>query len=499
MQVANRIYATVFDARWVKEQWPEHWIRRVPSTVIGLVAALFVTVILLGLLLFQIQRTRLSARLNARLTAQVGVSDSLRQVTEAVNTRLSEQVRVSDSLRTVEATVNVRLSDQIQVSDSLRGIAEERLDEARAARLETMTIALASKAVRELKLGDAELGALLARQAFLLSQVGEGEFLDPIYDALVQTLNALDDMEAVVRGGPRILAGQRAGVHAVAYSPDGRWVASASEDGAVGLWEREDARSFRLLQGHTDDVRSLAFSPDGARLASAGDDHLVQVWSRLDQEQPDREQVGRHQGGVWTVAFSPDGRRLASAGADHAIQVWDLRGQDTPVALRVFARIRALAFGPKGELLFFGSEDGTIKRWAWRRTTNQVDAWEGQQGRLYTLAFSPKGDLLASGGDEPQVRLWRVNTPDMTLEPGPVLRGHEGPIYAVAFSLDGTRLASGSADHSVQVWDVEQVHRSPILLQDHTAWVRSRGLQPGRHPAGLGQRRPERADLERSA
>ncbi len=524
LAVRNPIYAAVFNRRWVKEQWPEAWYKRVPPAVIGLVAALFAAVLLLGLFLFQAEKTRqaqartaLQETLNAQLSDQIQVADSLRRVTEeevevsdslraselAVNVQLSDQIRVADSLRRVtEATneqlsaqirvadslwqatevANEQLSAQIRVVDSLRTIAEARLNEARRARLETLTIALASKALRQLKLGDAALGALLARQAFLFSQAGEGEFLDPVYDALIRTLNALGDGNTTA-GGPDVLALNGAGVRAVAYSPDGRWVASASEDGAIMLWSPETG-AVKRLDGHTASVRSLAFSPDGTWLASGGDDAALQLWYNLETPQPGRRRVGSHQGGVWAVAFAPDGKCLASAGADRVVTITDLdtRAEIGSLSLSGSGRVRTLAFSPKGERLAVGGEDGTLRLWTWAQPGRAPLAWNAGQGRLLALAFSPNGTRLASGGDHPTIRFWDIDPPEALPEAPPrlerSLRGHESSVNAVAFSPDGERFAAASSDHSVQVWRVSRLDNSPLLLQDHTAWVWSLAFSP---------------------
>ena len=523
LAINNLIYTTVFDRAWLKKQWPEHWLRRVPPAVLGLIAAVFVAVVLLSLFVFQTQRTeqaqrqsaqqalantQLSAQvqrsdlLNIALSNQARVSDSLRMGAETINAQLSNQVRISDSLTQV---VNRQLSDevelvdtllaimekvdtqrgelsrQVQLSDSLRTVAVAQLGETQAARLETITIALASKALRQLRLGDAELGALLARQAYVYSQAGEGEFLDPIYDALLQTLNGLGTDGSMPAGGPEVLADFEAPVRSVVYSPDGRWMASASADGTVHLWSNKgSASTMKRLDGHRARVRSLAFSPDGRQLVSGSDDHTVRLWQNLDEEKPDGETLVLHQGGVWAVAFAPDGARLASAGADHTVVIRGLGAEADSVGLDVGAgvRIRTLAFSPDGAVLAFGGEDGTVRLWRWKEPGSQPLAWNAGQGILHTLAFSPDGGLLASGGDSLLVRMWRMNRPDLLPDLTRTLRGHEGPVHAVAFSPDGTTFASGSADHSVQVWNVERLDINPILLQDHAAWVWSLAFSP---------------------
>ena len=372
--VRNPSYAAVFDHAWVKEQWPVHWLRSIPPVVLGLVASLFVAVILLGLFLLQTRQTRqaeeqrileeennrqvttqfqvadslraLAEAANVGLSNQVVISDGLRREADQVNVQLTEQIQVADSLREVEAAINAQLTDQVQVSDSLRTVAEVRLVEAVQARRETITLALASKALRQLKRGDAALGAMLARQAFLFSRHGEGEFLDQIYDALLQSLNALTGA-----GGPVVMDDYDADVRAVAYSPDGRWAAGADEAGTILLWGDGGTRRLAL---HGAGVRSLAFSPDGAFLASAGDDQTIRLWRHLKADPPEQEILGRLRGGVWTLAFSPDGTHLAAAGADRSVRIWNIRPEH--LAAQICRAVQGRELNLEEWVLFVGED-----------------------------------------------------------------------------------------------------------------------------------------------
>ena len=523
--IANPIYAEVFDRAWVKEQFPEHWIKRVPPAVIGLVIALFAVVISLATILYQSEvnrqasesarqaqenNTRLDS-LNSQLNTQylraesLGrdaivekiIADSLRSAEAEVNEQLMEQAQISttllqqlsveillsDSLRRATEAANTQLTIQNHLKDSLRTIAEATLGEAYEARLETITIALASKAVRQVRLGDVALGGLLARQAYLFSRRGDGEFMDPLYDALVQSLNAIVGTGSSLSGGPEVLGEFEGGVRSVAYSPDGRWIAAAIDDGTVALWrtvDQVDRPVTVYIDGHTAGVRCLAFSPDGRLLATGSDDHTVIVWKNLEQERPERLLTGQHQGGVWVTTFTPDGTRLAIAGMDTNIMIWNLETgvcQDTLKA-PAGARIRSLTFSPDGEVLVSGGDDGLLRLWRWKASGSRPVDWETRQGRLHAVAFNSDGDLLVTGGDSTTVRIWFMTQPYDRPDNYRMLRGHEGPVNSLVFSPDGRHLATGSSDHSVQLWDIDRLDIDPIILHGHTSWVWSLAFSP---------------------
>jgi len=504
LAVKNQIYATVFDRKWVKQQWPEHWIKRVPPAVMGLVTAMFIAVVLLGLFFIQRQRAEqaeerrfIQEELNARLAVQAAVSDSLRIETEATNVQLAEQFAVTDSIRLQEVAANAelteqialsdrlrqqseelrllaeaaneRLTEQIGVSDSLRTVAESLLEGARESRIETITIALASHAMRQLRLGDHELGALLARQAYEFSKGGQGAFIAPVHEALMASLDQLGE-------GPT-LAGylNSASVRSVSYGPDDTQIVWADEAGSLTLASMNGSDvETRVLGRHRGGARTVAYSPapNSGLVASGGQDGAVMLWSNATSTDSDSETLGNHSGGVWSIAFSPNGDQLASGGADTEIKVWDVESRRQLASIQAEGgRIRALRFSPAAPLLAAACEDGSIRIWDLRNPQTPPTSWQTGQGRLQAIAFSPDGAYLASGGTTTEIRIWTVDPRTGEWSIGPVLQGHEGPINALAFSPDGAKLASASSDHSVQVWDLAQPRVSPILIQGHSSWV----------------------------
>jgi WD40 repeat protein len=246
----------------------------------------------------------------------------------------------------------------------------------------------------------------------------------------------------------RTLAGHTNWVFAATFVPDGKWLVSGGEDHAVILWDIATGRELGRFAGHAQPVRSVAIAPDGSLLATCDNTGNIKLWNLSTGRELFTMVSERRGPEVFSVAFSPDGQRLVSASADQTARVWDVRNGHELLTLRGHsASVWTAKFSPDGQTIATGSTDRTIKLWN-ATTGGELATLRGHSNDIFSLAWSPDGTRLATASNDKTVRLWNVPLGLEVL----MLRQHSEQVWTVAFSPDGTHLASGSWDKTVRLW-----------------------------------------------
>jgi WD40 repeat protein/serine/threonine protein kinase len=250
-------------------------------------------------------------------------------------------------------------------------------------------------------------------------------------------------------------------VTAIAWSPNGTQIVSASGDNTVQVWDAATGNSLYTYSGHKNPVNAVVWSHDGQYIYSASDD--VQVWQATNGTK--QFTYPGHTQTVRTLGLSPDGKRMASGSDDSTIQIWDAATGSHFIDHNAQTGVRALSWSPDGKHIVSTKYDQVE---VWDSTTgNTLSTYNGHSGHnVNTVAWSGDGKHVASGSDDKTVQVWDA----FSLSPSYTFPGHSQPVYDVAWSPDSRRIASSGADTTVQVWNsnngtnriVYHGHNSPV-------------------------------------
>ncbi|AKJ05294.1 WD40 repeat protein [Archangium gephyra] len=269
---------------------------------------------------------------------------------------------------------------------------------------------------------------------------------------------------------PQVTLGERQALSA-AFSLDGRFIVTASEDGTARVWTAGGAGPLTELRGHTGAVLSAAFSPDGRLLVTASEDGTARVWNADGSGAP--VVLQGHGKAVLSAAFSPDGQRVLTASEDGTARVWSTGGAGPLLELRGHqGGLTSAAFSPDGQLLVTASEDGTARVWS-ASAGRPLTVLQGHEWLVRSAAFSADGRRIVTASWDGTARLWNVEGTGTPV----VLQGHEGWVVSAVFSPDGQRVLTASEDGTARVWRADGTKELRVL-QGYGGSVRSAVFSP---------------------
>lgn len=268
-------------------------------------------------------------------------------------------------------------------------------------------------------------------------------------------------------------------VWATAFSSDGQWLATASSDWVIHLWQIPSGDLVQEFHGHEGQIRNLRFQPDNQTLVSVGVDQRVCLWDCRSGKMS--QQTIEHDGSPRALTLDPSGTKLYNGKEDGSVSMWDLiSGEQLELLPPQPAPVLALELSPAQDLIAVAYDNCLIYLWS-LKTRSCLHILPGHHNWIMSLNFSPDGSLLASGSQDSSIGLWQVSTGQCLQW----LRGHKDWVRAVRFSHDGSYLASASDDSTVRIWDVETCI-CLRTLKGTTNIVRSLALKPETHELVVG-------------
>lgn len=296
---------------------------------------------------------------------------------------------------------------------------------------------------RTIKLWDVASGQCLRTLRGYTSEIWsvafspDGQISSSGGDSQIRRWNRQGDRLQTLSGHTRI-------VLSIAHSCDRRHIASSSE--TIRIWEATTGECLRILQGHTNWIWSIAFDPSGQLLASGSGDQTVKLWN-VETGECLQTLIG-HTNWIWSIAFRADGLLLASGSDDYTTRLWDLRSGECVNTLEGEHGVWSIAFHPSGNQIASASDRFVL---LWNLQTNSRQTLIGHTGQVWTVAYSLDGQMLFSGSDDGTIRQWDVASGECVN----TLSGHRDLVRSIALSPDGKLLASGSQDETLKLWELE--------------------------------------------
>lgn len=250
-----------------------------------------------------------------------------------------------------------------------------------------------------------------------------------------------EEVQTLMQGSARTY------VYAVAFSPDSKLLATAGNDHVITLWDPETGQELKRFEGHSQAVNSVAFSPDGKSLASGSSDKTVKIWDVAKGKEI--KTLKGHKHTVNKVVFSPDGKQLASASADKTIKLWSVKTAAKPKTLTGHTHsVTWVEYSPAGDMLASGSWDKTVRLWE-VASGKEIATLTGHESGVESVHFAKEGHSLTSTSynrisKQCQIKLWDVKT-------GAQIDQSEGRFYAVTLSPDGGGLAVATGEKTIKL------------------------------------------------
>jgi WD40 repeat protein/serine/threonine protein kinase len=403
-------------------------------------------------------------------------AEAARQVAETERQRAEEEE--AKAVAAEEVAVTAKEAEEYEAYVARIGLANAKVTENAFDRASTL-LAECDPELKNWEWGRLSYLCNLSTETWPIAGPGEAVAFSPD-GKLLATGDFTGKVEVRNRESGEVLHAIEVGkeVHTVAFAPSGEQLAVGGSDPLVHLFEVKSGDEISTLKGHTDAVLSVAYSRDGELLISSGYDNTARIWNLATGEE--LQTLRGHNWWVWSAEFSPDGEQIVTSSQDGKAIVWQKNDEGDFEALTEFAQHRGpvyeAQFSPDGTLIATAGYDRRVLLWnpdevqpvdIARRLNGEPDLpapfveLGTHQGPARCLSFSPVGNSLASGGEDNVVRIWDTTLGRQRGE----LRGHASPVRDCAYSNDGQWLSSVSKDQKIKLWEPNQ-YAEKIVLRD---------------------------------
>lgn len=256
----------------------------------------------------------------------------------------------------------------------------------------------------------------------------------------------------------------------VAFSPDGKQLATGGWDNLVKVWEVPSGKPLFQLEGHTAAVWRALFSPDGKQLLSTDQGGGVKLWDLATRKEI-RSFAG-HTGGVYKPAWADGGRTLITPSFDQSIRIWDVATGKEKLSIVTPAEVHGMAISPDGKILASADNNGKITYWD-PTSGKSIRDWQGHEKGIDHLVFSADGSLLVSGGWDSRAIVWDATTGKKVRE----LVGHKDNVWPVVISPDGKTIVTAGRDGTIRLWDM-MTGKELLVVEAHQKGVPMIAISP---------------------
>jgi WD40 repeat protein len=295
------------------------------------------------------------------------------------------------------------------------------------------------------------------------------------------------------------------GVRSVNFSPDGRYIVTASEDSTVRLWGI-DGKEIKKIPVKNQFFRSAIFSPDSKAIAAITANNTIKVWGidgreiitikGQDREQymsgisftPDGKFIAApsqdnkvnlvkfwniqgqliktfsgHQYNIWSISCSPDSKTIATADLGGTVKIWSIDGREIKTFKAGENSIFGVSFSPDGNTIATAGGDNTVR--LWNLEGKEIRTLGKHNNSVISVSFSPDGKTIASASADKTVKLWSLDGKELN-----TLRGHSYYVFSASFSPDGKMIASASADNTVKLWNINEQEPKTFIGHNSALW-----------------------------